>query len=59
MDLRAVYEVQVEAKIEGEHLDLVKDPETTATIIGGAVAEALPFFSIKNVKTKAKVRCRA
>lgn len=59
MDMRAVYEVKVEARIEGEHLDLVKDPETTATAIGGAVAEALPFLSVKKVKAKAKVRCRA
>lgn len=55
MDMRADYEVLVKVRIEGEHLDLVRDPETTASAIRGAVAEAFPFLAVKRVRA----RCRA
>ncbi|MEN3056283.1 MAG: hypothetical protein ABC527_06830 [Candidatus Methanosuratincola petrocarbonis] len=58
MDMRAVY--AIEAEVEGEHLDLVKDPETTASAIKGAVTNTLPFLIIRKVTVKkAKARCKA
>ncbi|MCX8203513.1 MAG: hypothetical protein N3H32_04265 [Nitrososphaeria archaeon] len=52
MDMRCDYEVFVKVRIGGEHLDLVRDPETTASAIRGVVAEALPFLVVKKVKAR-------
>lgn len=48
MSARVAYEVQI--MIEGEHFDLVKDPETTAAAIKSAVANAFPFLSVKKIR---------
>lgn len=50
--MRAVY--AIEAEVEGEHLDLVKDPETTASAIKKTIADTFPFFSIKKVTVVVK-----